>query len=115
MVIVPTGQRMAHRPQRMHRVSSFQHGGSGDHSQLVGRHFVEFHAEQFLVVADVLHGFGLERDAVERNQFQTFSGQTSTQPPHRMHMVPSSGVPSKIVLTQQCRQRCASAIAAGAS
>ncbi len=28
-------------------------------------------------------------------------------------MVPSSGLPSKIVLTQQCRQRCASAIAAG--
>ena len=28
-------------------------------------------------------------------------------------MLPSSGVPSKIVLTQQCRQRCASATAAG--
>ena len=72
IVMVPTGQRIAHSPQRMHRVSSFNMAEPVMTPEFVGCHFVELHAEAFLVVTDVLHGLRLERDAVERNQLQTF-------------------------------------------
>ena len=50
----------------------FQHRGPGNHAQFSRSDFVEFHAEEFLVVTNMLYGLRLEYDAVERNQLETF-------------------------------------------
>ena len=73
-MIVPTGQRIAHRPHRMQRVSSFNMADPVTIPSSIGCNFVQFHPKAFLVVANVLHGFVGELNPVERNQFQTFFG-----------------------------------------
>src|SRR5208337_1422150 len=115
MVIVPTGQRMAQRPQRMHRVSSFNMAEPvtmPSSSAATSSNSTPKHSWLSRMCCTVC---GSNSMRLSETNSRHFSGQTSTQPPHRMHMLPSSGVPSKIVLIQQCRQRCASSIAAGAS
>jgi hypothetical protein len=45
IVIVPTGQRIAHRPQRMQRVSSFSMAEPSHDAEFVRPHLVELRAE----------------------------------------------------------------------
>src|ERR1035438_9827165 len=115
MVIVPTGQRMAQRPQRMQRVSSFNMAEPVTMPSSLAATSSNSTPNSSWLSRMCCTAWGSNSMRLSETNSKHFSGQTSTQPPHSMHMLPSSGVPSKIVLTQQCRQRCASAIASGAS
>jgi len=109
MVMVPTDNARRKAATNTARLV-FQHGGAGYDTKLIRRDFVELDAEQFLVVANLLHGFWLELDAIQRYELKQFSGQTSTQHRTDAHAA-IFGTPSKTVFTQQCRQRWASSIA----
>ncbi len=109
MVIVFAGQRSAHSPQRIQRVSSFNIA-DGDASDRQG-YVIKFEAEQLWAIGDGVDDVGLELDAVERDEFKAVLRTDINTSTACMQSVPSCSLPSKMVLIQHFRQRCASAIA----
>src|ERR1035441_5392499 len=52
----------------------FQHGGTGHDAEFVGCDFIKLHAKQFLMLKDLLHGFGLKLNAIQRDKRQAVFG-----------------------------------------
>ena len=92
-MIVPTGQRAAHRPQRMQRVSSFSMADPVTMPSSSAATSSNSTPNQLLIVADAAATVsGSNSIRSSDTSSRQFSGQTSTQPPQRMHMLPSSAI-----------------------
>ena len=74
--MVPTGQRMAHSPHRMQRVSSFSITEPATTPEFLRTYVVQLDVQQALAVHKLLHHFRLELKAVEADKLQAVSPDT---------------------------------------
>src|SRR5271157_5143132 len=95
MVMVPAGQRAAHNPQRMQRDSSLsiaEPAITPSSSALMSSNSTPSRSRTSASCPVVASSKEIRSSETSSRQL---SGQTSTQPPHRMQDVPSSAMPSK--------------------
>jgi hypothetical protein len=83
MVMVPAGQRAAHKSATDAARLIFQHGRAGDDAKLVCLDVVQFHAEQFADLRELPVVASSKAMRSSETSSRQFSGQTSTQPPHK--------------------------------
>src|ERR1700746_832747 len=108
MVMVWTGQRSAQRAQRMQIVSSLTITEPCEAPSSAGERCSSSFARASEVEASCWRVSPENSNWLKGTSARQFSGQTSTQPPQRMHSLPLASFPSKIVLIQHCKQRDAS-------
>src|SRR5579863_494423 len=111
MVMVCAGHRSAHRPQRMQIVSSFTITEPKRKVSSEGPKCCNCPSYADASVSNRPIRSPGNSNWLRGTSDKHFSGHTSTQPPHKMHSVPCSSLPSKIVLTQHFRHREASSLA----
>src|SRR5208337_1017256 len=108
MEMVWAGQRSAQRPQRTQMVSSLTMTEPSNWLSSSGATCCRSIERSSCSLRRRSLSSSVNAKLFSGTRERQFSGQTSTQPPQRMHSVPVASVPSKIVLIQQRRQRLAS-------